>query len=194
MLGLGEVRFVPSSQPPHRPAPLASAAHRAAMTALAIAGNPAFVLDTRELARDAPSYTVDTLTALRNEWGARAPLVLLLGGDAFLNLHTWHRWRALCDFAHIVVAHRPGAIPVTEAMSAALRDLWQQHHTEDPAELRETPAGRILLKRITLLDISASEIRQTLQSGRSARYLLPDVVLDYIHTHRLYSYKETHGT
>jgi len=192
-LQLASVRFVPAASPPHRDQPQTAAAHRVAMTRLAIAGNPAFSLDTRELDRPGPSYTFDTLTELRAELGRDTPLCLLVGGDAFLGLPTWHRWRELLDLAHIVVAHRPGAIPSEAAMADELRALWEKRRTDDPASLHRSPAGNILLHRITALDIAASAIRSTLRHGRSVRYLLPDAVSDYIQTHHLYQ-KEPHGT
>lgn len=192
-LDLAEVRFVPAAIPPHRTAPQIDAGHRTAMVRLAIAGNPAFALDTRELARPGPSYSFDTLTELRDELGTRAPLCLLIGGDAFLGLPTWHRWQELLALAHLVVAHRPGATPSKAAMPAELQVLWRQHGTDEPAELRASPAGRILRQRITALDISASAIRDMLHRGRSPRYLLPETVCDYIRTHHLYC-KENHGT
>jgi nicotinate-nucleotide adenylyltransferase len=192
-LQLAGVRFIPAASPPHRDQPQSATAHRVAMTRLAIAGNPAFTLDTRELDRSGPSYTIDTLTDLRAELGADIPLCLLIGGDAFLGLTTWHRWRELPDMAHIVVAHRPGAVPSETAMAHELRTLWQKRRADDPSSLCTSPAGNILLHRITALDISASAIRSTLRHGRSVRYLLPDAVSDYIQTHHLYQ-KESHGT
>jgi len=192
-LQLASVRFVPAASPPHRDQPQTATAHRVAMVQLAIAGNPAFILDTRELEREGPSYTFDTLATLRAELGTEVPLCLLLGGDAFLGLPSWHRWQELLGLAHIVVAHRPGAIPSEASMPGALRALWQQHCTDNPASLTVSPAGHILLHPITALDISASAIREQLQQGHSPHYLMPEAVLDYIHTYHLYE-NRSHGT
>lgn len=191
-LGLAQVRFIPAATPPHRRPPHASAHHRAAMVQLAIAGNPVFTLDTRELDRSGPSYTVDTLAELRTEY-PDAPFCLLLGGDAFLGLAGWHRWQELLSLAHLVVAHRPGASPAEALMSPPLQDLYRQHRTDSINEIRQARAGSILLLPMTALDISASAIRDMLAHGDSPRYLLPDAVQDYIHHHHLYS-KETNGT
>jgi nicotinate-nucleotide adenylyltransferase len=185
-LELATIRFVPAARPPLRAAPQTSAAQRAEMVRLAIAGNAAFGLDLRELARTGPSYTFDTLSELRAELGSATPLALLLGGDAFLGLPGWHRWQELPQLAHLVVAHRPGAVPDATRMPPELQALWQQRASAHPADLHRSPAGKIFLQRITALDISASHIRRTLQQGRSARYLLPDAVGDYIAAHRLY--------
>lgn len=192
-MGLSEVRFIPAARPPHRDQPQSATAHRVAMVQRAIAANLAFTLDTRELEREGPSYTFDTLTALREELGQQASICLLLGGDAFLALTTWRRWQELAELAHIVVAHRPGAVPSEAAMPEALRALWQKCGTKNPADLAAIPSGHMLLHPITALDISASAIREQLQQGHSPRYLLPDVVLDYIQTHHLYQ-KGPHGT
>lgn len=186
MLGLAEVRFVPAANPAHRDTPQTSAQHRAEMVALAISGNPAFTLDTRELHRAGASYTFDTLSELRTELGPEAPIVLLLGGDAFLGLPTWHRWQELADLAHIVVAHRPGTIPNAALLPEKLKDVWQRRAISNPAELHASPAGRMLMQDIPALDISASSIRGILHQGRSPRYLLPESVHSYIHSHQLY--------
>jgi nicotinate (nicotinamide) nucleotide adenylyltransferase len=101
--GLGEIRFIPTGTPPHRDTPRVSARQRSEMVGLAIADQPAFVLDEREVARNTPCYTVDTLSELRAELGESQPLCLLMGGDAFLELHTWHEWERLFELAHIVI-------------------------------------------------------------------------------------------
>lgn len=158
------------------------------MVRLACADNPHFAVDEREVLRAAPSYTVDTLTELRGEVGASQSLCLLLGADAYLGLHTWHRWQALFQLAHLVIAHRPG-FPQSawaERMSPALQQEHQMRYTEDVSDLRNTPSSRIYALPITALDISASRIRTDLQRGISPRYLLPDAVLNYISTKQLY--------
>lgn len=184
-LELSEVRFIPSSQPPHRAEPHAAARHRADMVRLAVAGNPLFAFDVRELERAGPSYMFDTLISLRVELGSEVPLFLLLGADAFLGLPTWHRWRELFDLAHIVVAHRPGVALQADqlSMSRELQEEWNRRHSEQPVS---SPSGNILLCEITALDISSSAIRAMLPQGHSPRYLVPEPVLGYILQHELY--------
>lgn len=185
---LGEVRFVPSGTPPHRAAPGAEAAHRVAMVRLAIEGNAAFSVDDRELGRSGPGYTVDTLAELRTEIGPHRALVMLLGADAFLELATWSRWRTLFELAHVVVAYRPG-FPIDTwqtRMPEPLAHEYAARHMQQPLSVHLAPAGGIAAVSMTGLDISATFVREALKHRRSARYLLPDPVLDYIEAHALY--------
>ena len=187
-LKLEEVRFVPSGTPPHRPQPGATADHRLAMVRLAIAGNPKFNVDEREIRRAGPGYMVDTLAEFRAEFGPSRPLALLLGADAFLDLATWHQWHRLFDLAHIVVAHRPG-FPVDtwgQHMPQPLAREYADRLIQQPLAVHLAPAGGIAVTPITLLDISATKIRDVVNAHASPRYLLPDSVLDYIEQKRLY--------
>ena len=104
---LSEVRFLPAGTPPHRETPEASAQERLAMVAAAIGGQPGFIVDDRELRREGPSYSVDTLLDLRAEFAHRS-ICLIVGMDAFLGLPQWYHWREILQLAHVVVAHRPG--------------------------------------------------------------------------------------
>jgi nicotinate-nucleotide adenylyltransferase len=170
--GLAEMRFMPAGTPPHRAAPLADAATRLAMVRAAIEGEPRFCVDDRELRRDGPSWTVDTLAALRAEFPSR-PICLVVGMDAFLGLEQWHRWREILGLAHLLVAHRPGwDAPTGGALGALLRE----RRVHDGAELRATPAGRIGVCAVTQLEISSSAIRELVRAGREPRYLVPDPV------------------
>ncbi len=184
-LSLSEVRFIPAGTPPHRATPQTSAAHRVAMVKEAIADNPLFVLDERETRREGLSYSVDTLAALRAEQGAARPLVLIMGADAFLAFHRWHRWPDIFSLAHIAVAHRPGAA-LTQINDAALAQEFARRRTDNVEALWQAPAGRIAEVPITALDISATAIRAALLSRRSARYLTPPAVLAYIDCNYLF--------
>lgn len=187
-LGIEQVRFIPAGSPPHRGQPRAESRHRLEMARRAVSGNPRFVLDDREIVRDRPSYSVDTLTDLHAELPAGTPLVLFMGSDAFLGLTTWHAWEKLFDLAHIAVAHRPGFSPSLweDALPEALRKQLARRRCDLPGDLAESPAGRIHLTCITQLEISASQIRDLCLRGRSMRYLLPDPVIDYINENQLY--------
>ena len=168
---LAEVRFVPAGNPPHRAAPRCDARDRLAMVEAAVADQPGFTVDARELDRDGPSYTVTTLRELRAEDPGR-PLCLIVGMDAFLGLPTWHEWRAILDLAHLVVAHRPGWSAPREGLLAEL--LAQRGAAA--AELRASPAGRIHVRAVTPLEISSTDLRDLIVAGRDPRYLVPDAV------------------
>lgn len=184
-LGLGQVRFIPAAQPPHRSQPQTETRHRVEMTRLAIEGNPAFALDTREIERQGMSYTVETLASLRQELGTQIPLWLFMGADAFLGLNTWKNWLQLFELANIAVAHRPGyRLAQTDALGDELRRLLQDRQVKDARPGQA--AGQVVLRPVTQLDISATAIRTAIREGKSPRYLLPEAVLNYIHTHTLY--------
>jgi nicotinate-nucleotide adenylyltransferase len=189
VLGLREVLLVPAGRPPHRAPPVASAADRLAMTRLGSADTPGLLVDDREIARDAPSYTVDTLESLRHEAPDR-PLALLLGADAMRGLAGWHQWRRLFSLAHLVVAERPGAPLAVEALEPALRDEWQRRSTAEVSALERAPAGAIVRVPITPRDISSTALRALLARGADARAelggLLPAAVLAYIDRNQLY--------
>jgi nicotinate-nucleotide adenylyltransferase len=181
-LDLAEVRFIPSRLPPHRGQPQATPAQRLALLRLAVAGQPGFIVDERELRRGGPSYMVDTLASLRAEVG-NTPLCLLLGRDAFNDLPGWHRWRNILEFTHLIVLERPGAAPTPPG---ELSQLLERCILDHPGALREKAAGGILIQPVTQLAISATRIRQLLAQGRSPRYLLPEAVLNCIHEQGLY--------
>jgi len=186
---LAGVRFIPGGTPPHRNAPHASPQQRLDMVRLALQGNAAFDLDEREVHRSGPCYTVDTLTALRAELGAQQPLCLLMGGDAFLLLHTWHEWEKLFELAHIVVMQRPGR-KVEANMNdthPGLRARYHEHVQISAAALHTAPAGAVLVIDMLALEISATDIRERCGAGKNIHYLLPDRVADYIHSHHLYN-------
>ena len=183
LLRLDSVLFIPAADPPHRGKPLADAATRLAMVRAALEDEDAFEVDDREIRRPGPSYTVLTLEELRREQGSR-PLVLLLGMDAFLGLPTWHRWRELLELAHIAVAHRPGAeLPSTGDLGRLL-EAGRARRREDIAA---APAGRIFDHPGTQLDISSTDLREALRSGRDPRYLMPEPVRRMINATGIYA-------
>ncbi len=181
-LELAELRLIPCHVPALRGAPGASPAQRLEMLRLATAGEPGLVIDGRELARPGPSYTIDTLIELRAELGPERSLVWVLGIDALAGLPRWQRWRELTERAHLCVLSRPGAkLPDDPALEAFLAG-----HRAGAAVVRERPAGGICFQPASRLEISATAIRDALAGGRSARYWLPDAVLDYIRAQGLY--------
>lgn len=190
-LALAQVMLIPSGQPPHRTAPQTAAVDRLAMVRLATAGNASIVVDAAEVESATPSFTVLTLERLRANLGSALPLVLLLGADAFAGLPTWYRWRELFKLAHIAVASRPGHPPhagrFPDPLSQPLAAECSTRFCDHADHLQTAASGRVLPFDMTALAISASLIRARLAAGRSARYLLPDSVVDYIRCHSLYT-------
>lgn len=183
-LGLDEIRLIPSQIPPHRGTPGATPEQRLALLQAALTdAEPGFRIDTRELERPGPSYMVDTLASIRTEIGPAQPLCLIVGLDAFLNLHHWHRWRHLLELAHIVAMRRPGATPV---FVDELQALLNERLTPDAGVLRTRANGAIHFVEVSQLDISATRIRSAIAAGLSARYLLPDAALRLIRELGLY--------
>ncbi len=187
-LAMDEVKFIPSAKPPHKDSVAASAEHRAAMVQAAIADNAQFTLDTLELKRNGASYTIDTLISLRESLDKGTALCLMMGSDVFINLNTWHRWQELLAYAHIVFIQRPQT-QVQEKLPNELRELLRDHYTERQADLKAEKSGFIIMQKVTAQDISATHIRGLLQHKESARYLVPDAVVEYIHQHQLYPSK-----
>jgi len=185
-LGLGGVRWIPAGQPPHRGTPQVTARQRLEMVLRSTAENARFSVDASEVESAAPSYTVHTLERLRGELGAEQSLVLLVGADAFAGLTSWHRWRDLFSLAHIAVSHRPGFPVEIGSLPHELATEFADRRLQDAGGLKNAAAGAIATFAMTQLAISATQIRKLLANGLSARYLLPDGVLDYIQTHFLY--------
>ena len=182
-LGLSEIRFIPLNNAVHRNQPQTTATQRLAMVKAAIAGQPGFSVDERELMRTGGSYTVDTLTSLREELGDH-PLCLLLGSDAFNGFLNWHRPMDILKQAHLMVMARPGE---TYSDDPHLQALLKERHSADIAPLHQQPGGLIYFQTVTQLDISSTRIRRSVDNGESLSYLLPLKVEATIKQERLYT-------
>ncbi len=183
---LSELRLVPARIPPHRERPRAGPEARAELVRIAAADNPSVRVDERELRREGPSYTVDTLAELRAELGP-VSLCLILGYDTFQGLPRWSRWRTLLDQAHLVITERPGT---SASLPPALAEEVTRRGGAEAHELRRSPAGRICFQRVTPMDISATGIRRALARGRSVRYLMPECVRRRVAEAGLYGYPQ----
>jgi nicotinate-nucleotide adenylyltransferase len=181
-LGLERLHFVPLAEPVHRDAAAAGARHRLAMIAAAIADEPRFVADDRELRRGGASYTIDTLRAFRAEL-PRETLCLLLGSDAFHAFLAWREPLGILQLAHLAVLQRPGFRMPDDP---ELGRLVAERRTADLRGLRDGGTGAIAFVPVTQLDISATDIRERCAGGRSARYLTPDPVLQLIDREQVY--------
>lgn len=185
------VHLMPAADPPHRAPPGANAAQRAHMLELAVAGEPALQVDTRELQRAArlpgvPSWTVDTLREIRAQIGPQRPLAMLMGADSLLGLPSWHEWEHLLDLAHIVVAERPGS-GLDGALPAALAQRLDGAWAGSAQALADAPAGRVWRLRQPLHSESATALRALIANGgHQWRDLLPSAVAEYILAQGLY--------
>jgi nicotinate-nucleotide adenylyltransferase len=157
-LGLQQVLWMPTGTPPYRPAPVAAAAHRLAMLRLAIAGEPRYAVDERELKPGASGFTFDSVKALKDE-KPEATLTLLMGTDQFAKRDTWHRWNELARLCEIAVVARPGSKADAKAKTISM----------------------------TPMSISASDIRARIARGEDVSAMLPAAVLGYIKQKGLYT-------
>lgn len=156
------------------------------MLELAIAGEPGLQLDLRELRREGPSYTVDTLQELRTMLGPRQPLALLLGADSLLSLPQWHQWRRIPQLAHLVVAQREGS-RLDQALPAGLDEALHGAWSQDLERLRRQPAGLVFRLQQPLQPEAASAIRERIAAGRDWDHLVPAGVAAFIHAQSLYT-------
>ena len=177
--------MMPAADPPHRDAPGASADDRAAMLELAIQGQAGLRVDRRELQRDTPSYTIDTLREMRAKHGDTAPLAFLIGADSLHGLATWKEPEALLAGAHWVVAERPGSA-LDEHLPPEVARLVGARWTLNAAALRESPGGKVLRLRQPLYGESATQLRRRIAAGETWHHLLPLAVSRYIVEHGLY--------
>lgn len=181
-----ELRILPVGNPWQKQGLQALPQHRVEMVKRAFAGMAVPVtVDEQEIRRNTPTYTIDTLRALRAELGPDACIVLLIGADQLQQLHTWKDWRQLFDYAHICAASRPGfAIDDAHLPPPVAREFTRRAGTPD--QIRNSAHGLTCVATNLAVDISATEIRAALQHGRQPDSLIPPAVLDYIKQHHLY--------
>ena len=169
-LDLEEVCFVPASAPWMKAGqPLTSGHDRLSMARLAVEDNPFYRVSTLELERPGPSYTVETLRELQEDYGSEAQLFFIMGSDAFARFDEWKDPEGILGLATLVVVDRLGATASAEAIA-------QQVGNSGSAE-------RV---RGVHLEISAKDIRRRVLEGASIRYLVPEPVERYIYARGLY--------
>ncbi|MBI4302702.1 MAG: nicotinate-nucleotide adenylyltransferase [Chloroflexi bacterium] len=170
-LGLAQVIFVPAGQPYLKEEKaITLAAHRLEMVRRAIASNPRFQLSTLDIERAGPTYSVDTLVALRQQQ-PEAQFYFIVGGDTLAELPRWREPARLAELCYLVSVARPGyQSPPWATLEAAI------------PQARE----RILVLDVPQMDISSTEIRARVAQGLPFRYLVPEAVAEYIVEHKLY--------
>jgi nicotinate-nucleotide adenylyltransferase len=182
VLRLAEIWIVPARMPPHRDRPLASAAHRFAMAALAIQEQPALRLSDLEMDTAGPSYTTETLDRLSAAGVDPGGLCFITGADAFLEIRSWKGYPRLLDRCHFAVVSRPGT--PAGRMRAALPELADRM-VDVPAPSPSRPS--ILLVDVGTAPVSSTDVRQARADGRPLTDLVPPAVAAYIDRHRLYA-------
>jgi nicotinate-nucleotide adenylyltransferase len=174
-LDLAEMVFVPAGHPPHKQDECVStAADRLAMLELAITSNQHFSISLVDLERPGPSYTIETLTLLREQWGEQAAIYFVIGWDSLEDLPKWYKpVEVLARMAHLVAVHRPG-------------------YEQEPEFLRKLEARlpgiseKLLPVAAPQLAISSTDLRRRVAEGKPIRYQIPEAVERYIREHNLY--------
>ncbi len=194
IFGLDSVLMIPSARPPHKQTMQKdSAQHRLTMVHLAIQETPQLALSDVEYQRQGPSYTVETIVELHTIYGSTAALHLIIGLDAFREFDTWYRFRDLFEMVPIIVLLRPGqgahtlsqaADIVSEYLNISLSNRYRYDSVDNC--FRHERLQTVYLLEVTRLDISSSRIREMINAGKPARFLLPERVAAYIEKQRLY--------
>ena len=189
---LGQVIFIPASSPPHKDkGDILPASQRAQMVRLAIADNPRFAFSEVELRRPGKSYSVETVTHFRQQFGPDTELYFILGLDAFLEINTWKEYAALFALCHFIVMTRPGFEKnfTPEHLPVEMAKDFCYDNSRDGYAHRS--GFFVFPKEITALDISSTRIRQNFRKHHSVKYLLPEPVEAFIYQNKLYRTKET---
>jgi nicotinate-nucleotide adenylyltransferase len=170
-IGLEQVLFVVAGMPPHKlDEEVTPVEHRLAMVRLAIASNPYFAISTVDVERPGPSYTVDTISILQKQFGARAEIYFIMGLDSLVELPTWHQPQRLVQLCRLVAVRRPG-------------------FQVDPAQLETSLPGissRLQIIDMPEVDVSSTELQERVREGLPIKYQVPEEVERYINDHELY--------
>jgi nicotinate-nucleotide adenylyltransferase len=174
-LDLTEMVFIPAGQPPHKLGQeYTQSSHRLAMVQLAIASNPHFTLSRVEIDRQGPSYLVDTLSILHDQWGPDTQLFFVIGWDSLQEFHTWYKSAdILAQLTGLVAVRRPGYeedIGYNKELETRLSGITQ----------------RLVVVPAPQLAISSTDLRRRVAEGRPIKYQTPETVEDYIMEHGLY--------
>ncbi|ESP94054.1 MULTISPECIES: nicotinate-nucleotide adenylyltransferase [Pseudoalteromonas] len=182
-LSLTSVSFMPNATPVHKKGPSIATEHRLAMLKLATKEESRFNIDTREITRTEPSYTVLTLQELRAEY-PNTPIAFLMGMDSFNSLSSWYQWQTITQLCHIVVYARPGdkLTPCSQ-----LAQYLEQAKITCPDSLHLVQAGKCYFLSGEPFSAASSEIRTVIKSGQSVEPWLPESVITYINKNKLYT-------
>lgn len=170
-LSLDQVVFVVANVPPHKIGEeITSAKHRYAMVELALASNPHFSISRVDLDRPGPSYSVDTVRLLKQEWGPDSEIFFIIGMDSLMEIDTWHEPEQLIRLCWLVAVERPGFQPDLKALEAKVPGI----------------TARTVMIDMPAVDISSSDLRHRVREGLPIKYQVPPEVEEYIYSHGLY--------
>lgn len=184
--------FIPSAIPPHKTLEdLCPGEIRLQMVRVATAGNPCFRVSDLELARGGASYSVDTLEALRKEYGGETEIFFAMADEAFAEIETWKDWGRLFSLANLIVVRRPEGSDAdpAELLPVEVREAFCYSRADDA--YRHVSGKRVYFREVGALRISSTGIRQRVREGRSIRYLVPEGVRELIRQHGLYLNPDT---
>jgi nicotinate-nucleotide adenylyltransferase len=170
-MNLERVLFVVANVPPHKlDEEITPVEHRLAMVSLAIASNPYFAISRVDVVRPGPSYTVDTISILQEQWGQETEIYFIMGLDSLMELPTWHQPERLIQLCHLVVVRRPGFELDMAQLEVSLPGI----------------SSRVEILDMPEMDISSSELHERVREGLPIKYQVPPEVERYINDHELY--------
>lgn len=194
-----QIRFIPCKLSPLKEKVFANAQHRLQMLNLVCSSQSKLIADDRELKRQGPSYTIDSLIELREEIGNHQSLVLIVGLDAYLEFCKWHRYEEILSYCHLILMQRPGySLPENESVHESEskpgskfgpgceKEYFELNKTEDSKLLTTKPYGNIYMSELEKIDISSTLIRNTIAQGKQPKYMLPGNVWNYVRRNKLY--------
>ncbi len=181
-LNVTHITLLPAHIPPHKQTPCVSSDIRAELVQKVCQHDPLFSCDTRELTRQAPSFTVDTLSEYRQEH-PHSRLFFLIGMDSLLNFTAWHKWKDIMTLCHLVVSTRPGY--ELSNLPAHIHDQLAPYIQKELNQVKGI-AGAIIFAPPCHYNISSTEIRKRIENGEPIVHWLPSEVAKYIESKKIY--------
>jgi len=182
-LELSALFLMPNYIAPHKPGSIATTKQRIEMLQLAIKETPQLKIDTQEMLRKSPSYTVETLKLLR-EQHPNTPICFIMGMDSLINFDSWYQYQDILQYCHLIISHRPGWQPTFNPTVTA---LLEKHQVDNIDFVTQKLSGCIYFQTTTQLAISSSKIRALLANNKPINYLTPHAVCRYIQTQQCYT-------
>ena len=181
-LNLEQLNLVPAFKPVHRDVPSANSAQRLEMLSLATVGEDTLLVDSREVSREGPSYSILTLKEYRAEH-PDAMLYFIVGTDAINQFDRWYEWQSFLEYTNLVILPRPGfKLDLHPKVAQAFETRWQTNLDD----FKSAQSGQIYQSQQAMLTQSATDFRNSLASEQHARTMLHPSVYEYIREHKLY--------